>query len=332
MMIQMTEPLETAELLAFTRTIEAKTLSRAAAELGVPRATIGRRLSKLEERLGTRLIRRTTRALALTEAGETFYRHARNVLAAIASAEASVRVDGGVMRGDLRVSAFPNVHESFFDVVTSFAREHPGVRVQVDFSTRVVDLLREGYDVALRASEIHPGLVARTIARRRMIAVASPEYLAQHGTPTTVKHLRQHRCLTSFSRGELPQSEWPVGRGVAHVEGTLSSNDPRLLCEAALRHLGIALLPTLVVDEHLESGALVRVLPGLVDGEVHIAVVYAERELLPARVRAFVECVVAWAGALEESPCATLLSAAQPSAAPSHRAARGARRALGPRR
>jgi DNA-binding transcriptional LysR family regulator len=298
-MIQMTEPVETAELLAFARAVEAKSLSRAAAELGVPRATLGRRLARLEGRLGARLLFRTTRSLSLTEAGELFYRHARIVLDAVAQAQASVRAAGGALRGDLRVSAPPMADESFLAMIASFAQQHPDVRVQVDFSSRVVDLRREGYDVALRASgEAQPGVVARTLARTRLIAVASPEYLAERGTPRAAKDLKRHRCLTSFARGELPQSAWPVGRGVVHVDGAFSSNELRLLVVAAVRGLGIALLPDLALGDLVASGQLVHVLPGVVEAENRVAVVYPEREFLPPQVRAFVDAVVAWAPAL----------------------------------
>jgi DNA-binding transcriptional LysR family regulator len=298
-MIQMSEPVETAELVAFARIVEVKSLSRAAAELGVPRATIGRRLARLEERLRVRLLRRTTRTLSLTDAGDLFYRHARIVLEALAQAQASIRATDDVMRGDLRVSVPPIIDESFLAMIASFAKEHPEVRLQVDFSTRFVDLLREGYDVALRASrELGPGLVARTVSRTKSIAVASPEYLSKHGTPRTVKELRAHRCLTGFARGELPQTAWPAGRGVVHVDASFSSNDLRLLREAALAGLGIALLPILFVGPLIETGALVHVLPGVVEAESRIAVVYPEREFLPSHVRAFVDALVAWSPAL----------------------------------
>lgn len=294
-MIRISEPVETAELLAFVRTIEAKSLSRAAAELRVPRATIGRRLARLEEQLGVRLVRRTTRSLALTDAGETFYRHARIALEAVSQAQSSVRRDDDVMRGDLRVSIPPVADESLSAIITAFAAKHPGVRLQVDMSTRLVDLRRDGYDVALRAAgTIEPGLVARTIARHQVIAVASPDYLAAHGTPRTVRDLKKHRCLTGFARGELPQSTWPAGRGVVHVDGAFSSNDLGLLRAAALAGLGIAMLPMLVLGDALDRGKLVQVLPGVLESESRIAVVYLERELLPPHVRAFVEALVQW--------------------------------------
>src|SRR5688572_13650308 len=159
----MSEPLETAELLAFARTVESKSLSRAAAELGVPRATISRRLARLEERLGARLLRRTTRSLVLTDAGEALYRHARIVLDAVTHAEQSVRRTDDVIRGDLRVSVPPMLNQSFNEMLSDFAHAHPEVRLQIHFSSQFVDLRQGDYDVALRASsELQPGLVART--------------------------------------------------------------------------------------------------------------------------------------------------------------------------
>jgi DNA-binding transcriptional LysR family regulator len=295
-MTQMTEPVETAELLAFARIVEAKSLSRAAAELRVPRATISRRLARLEQRLGVRLLRRTTRSLALTDSGETFYRQARLVLDAVARAEASVHGDADRgMRGDLRVSVPPLSDESFLAVIAAFAKQYPEVRVQIEFSSRLVDLRREGYDVALRATDkIEPGLVARTLRRDELLGVAAPRYLQAHGTPKTAKDLRNHRCIGAFARGELPQSTWRVGNRALHVETAFSSNDIRMLAEAAVQGIGIALLPFVVVEEHLAAGRLVRVLPDLLRSENRLAVVYAEKEFLPAHVRAFVDALVAW--------------------------------------
>src|SRR5215813_213927 len=161
----MAEAPETAELLAFARTVEASSLSAAARMLGVPRATIGRRLERLEEKVGARLLRRTTRALALTDAGEAFYRHARIVLDAVTQAEASVRRGDGRIRGTLRLSIPVLAEPSFHALLCEFARAHPDLRLHVDVSSRHVDLVREGYDLALRAGTItEPGLVARVIA------------------------------------------------------------------------------------------------------------------------------------------------------------------------
>jgi DNA-binding transcriptional LysR family regulator len=119
------------------------------------------------------------------------------------------------------------------------------------------------------------------------------------GEPRTVKDLRRHRCLTGFARGELPQSEWPVGRGTVHIEAAFSSNDVFLLREAALSGLGIALLPHTLVGDALKRGALVPVLPGVLGTVNRVAVVYVERQFLPAHVREFVETLVRWAATLK---------------------------------
>jgi DNA-binding transcriptional LysR family regulator len=291
----MDEPLETSELLAFSKTVEARSLSRAAAELGVPRATISRRLARLEERLGVRLLRRTTRSLALTDAGEALYRHARIVLDAVHHAEASVRQADDAVRGELRVSVPPNLDASFSAMICDFVRRYPEVRLHVHSATQHVDLQRGGYDVALRAaSALEPGLVARTLTRIPLVAVASPAYLEARGTPRTRRDLRSHRCIMGFARGELPQTHWPSSDGNFQVEGAFFANDMFLLCDVALQGLGIALLPQPVARPHLESGALVHVLQGAIEAHSHIAVVYAEREFMPPQLRAFIDAVMAW--------------------------------------
>lgn len=293
----MNDPVETSELMAFARAVDSRSLSRAAAELGIPRATLGRRLARLEERLGVRLLRRTTRSLTLTDAGQAFHRHARIALDAVAQAEESVRRTDTAVRGPLRVSLPPMTDPSFHAMICDFAQEHPQVVLQLHFSTQLVDLRRDGYDVALRATtHLEPGLVARTLARLPTVAVASPAYLAEKGVPRTPRDLRSHRCLMGFARGELPEAYWPLARGgKLRVEGSFFSNDIVQLCDAAVRGLGIALLPMLLAGPLLESGELVRVLPGAVEADTQIALVYPERELVPPQVRAFIDAVVAWA-------------------------------------
>jgi DNA-binding transcriptional LysR family regulator len=292
----MQEPLETAELLAFTKTIECNSISRAAAELGIPRATLGRRLARLEERLGARLLRRTTRSLALTDAGEALHVHARRVLDAVAQAEASVRPIDGALRGDLRVSVPPQL-SGFAELASQLARQHPELRMQVHFSTRHVDLRRDGYDVAIRAgTELEPGLVARTLIRTRVVAVASPDYLRDAPPLRSRRDLGKHRLLLGFNRDELPQSTWPLwGGGSRSVTGTFASNDLHTLLHAAVSGLGVALLPELLVAPSLRDGELVHVLPEVLGAESRVVVVYPERELVPPQVRMFVDAVVAWA-------------------------------------
>lgn len=293
----MKDPVENAELLAFAKTVEAKSMSRAAAELGIPRATLSRRLARLEERLATRLLQRTTRSLTLTAAGAALYRHAGIVLAAVSDAEFSVQKSDSAPRGELRISVPTSMNQTFFVLICTFARQHPEVRMHVHFSSRMVDLRREGYDVALRASgELEPGLVARTLVRGHSIAVASPQYLAEKGTPRAARDLAAHRCLMGFARGELPETHWLSVRGRRlQVAGTFFSNEVLLLHEMALAGLGIAVLPRLVVQPSLQSGALVQVLRGVLEEETQIALVYPERKYLLPQVRAFVDAVTALA-------------------------------------
>jgi DNA-binding transcriptional LysR family regulator len=303
-LIQMREPLENVELLAFTAAVEAGSLSRAAGALRVPRATLSRRLARLEQRLGARLLRRTTRSLTITDAGEAFYRHARIALDAVQEAEATVRRADATVRGNLRV-ALPQLASSpLLDLVADFAAAYPEVRLQTQLSTRHVDLHRDGYDVALRASSrFEPGLVARTLARFQFLAVASPAYLAAHGTPASLRDLRRHRCLMGFARGELPETYWTGAGRKIQLDGAFFSNSPAMLVRAAERGLGIALVPSLAVHGHLERGRLVVVLPGVLRSEGRIALVYPERELVAPPVRAFIDWLLARApAALAPSP------------------------------
>lgn len=299
----MQEPLENAELLAFTKTVEASSLSRAAIELGLPRATVGRRLQRLEERLGVRLLRRTTRSLALTDAGEVLYRQARIALDAVRRAEESVRRADDAVRGELRVSVPPFSSASFFGMLSAFCARHPDVRLQMHFSTLHVDLSRGAFDVAIRgAGALEPGLVARTLTRTRVIAVAAPSYLATRPPLRTTADLRHHRCLSGFARGELPQSHWTDHKGrQVHVEPAIASNDIAHLRHAAIMGQGVAYLPEALVRASIAQGALVQVLAGKLEGESVLAVVYAEREFLPPQVRAFVDAVVAWAKSQDET-------------------------------
>lgn len=287
---------ETSELIAFTKTVDAKSLSRAAAELGIPRATVSRRIAQLEKKLNARLLLRTTRSLVLTEPGSIFYKEAIIALEAIRQAEQSVSRIGGHLRGDLRVSIPPGMKKSFRAMLCEFIAQHPMLRVHIHTSSHHVDLRSGGYDVALRAStHMQPGLIARTLFRDPVIAVASPGYLSGVGFPVTQHDLKEHQCLVGLSRGELPDMYWPLLSGDrVKVEGTFFTDDISLLCEAALNSRGIALLPEELIHEHLQQGALLPVLKDIIGTQMQIAVVYPDRHFLLPQVRAFIDAVVIW--------------------------------------
>lgn len=293
----MEEPLESAELLAFTRIVDARSLSRAALELRVPRATIGRRLQRLEERLGVRLLRRTTRALSLTDAGEALYRSARIALDAVRQAEESVRRRDDVVRGELRVSVPPFTNPHFHALIADFMRRYPEVVLQLHFSTLHADLQRGSYDIAIRGTRaLEPGLVARVLLRSSQIGVAAPSYLARKGKPRTLRDLRQHACLLSFARGELAQTHWIDRKGkLVQVAGSIASNDITFLRAMAIEGAGIAYLPLPHVQPALDDGRLVQVLKGSLETTTQLAIAYVEREFLAPQVRAFIDAMVVYA-------------------------------------
>ena len=178
----------------------------------------------------------------------------------------------------------------FLDTIAEFVEAHPQVRLHAMFSSRMVDLRREGYDVALRATDqLEPGLVARTIARTSLVAVASPRYLAEHGEPQRLGDLTRHRCLMGFARGELPQTHWASGKSKIPLDGAFFSNSPELLCRLALRGQGIALVPAIAAASYVERGELVLVMPKILRVEGRMALVYPERDLIPTQVRAFID-------------------------------------------
>jgi len=284
--------LDTEELLVFTRIVETQSLARAAIELRLPRATVSRRLAGLEAKLGLRLLRRTTRSMALTDAGRELLRHAHAVVDAAVAAEASVRRRDDDIRGNVRVSIGRASAAALADVLADFVVAHPAVRLLVHVSDRSVDLQRNDIDVAIRASaKVAPGLVARRLTPARLVAVAAPSYLSRHGTPTSLRDLKEHRCLLGLDEPMKPRTHWPAGKRNVKAHGMVHSDDPHLLTQLCVRGLGIALLPNRLVDEHIQRGDLIVVLADQLRVEGAIFLVYAERALMPPQVRAFVDWI-----------------------------------------
>jgi DNA-binding transcriptional LysR family regulator len=285
--------LETEELRIFTAVVARSSVSGAATELRVPRATVSRKLAALEERLGVRLLQRTTRSMRLTEAGQRLFRHAELVLDAARLAEASVQRPPAGPSGVVRVSMPPMTGGSLPDVLVDFVRQYPDIRLLAHVANRSVNLRREGFDVAIRASgALEPGLVSRTLARVSLVGVAAPAYLAEHGMPGSVRDLRQHRCLMGLDRDEHAQSHWVMQGKRAAVVGATFSNDPHLLLRFALRGAGIALLPSTLVAAALSRGELTAVLPKQLRVMGTISIVYVERKLMPPQVRTFVDWII----------------------------------------
>ncbi|MGK0360023.1 MAG: DNA-binding transcriptional LysR family regulator [Bradymonadia bacterium] len=284
---------------AFVAIVDAGSISAAARALGVPRATLSRQLARLEDRLGVRLLTRTTRALVSTPAGEALYPRARRLLAAATEAVDVVQRLDDVPRGRLRVSCAPAQMPLLGMLIGEFIQAFPEVQVEVETGTRFVDLITEQVDVALRGGVVRePNLIARRLLSTDLLAVASPAYLERAGTPMRPVDLRAHACLQGFQAGARPATAWPLsGGGKIRVDGPLVSNDLMVLLGATLTGLGVALLPRALVATRVAEGALVPVLDGQVGIEVSLSLVWVERALLDAKVRAFIDMAVQWSEA-----------------------------------
>ncbi|MGR3679031.1 MAG: LysR family transcriptional regulator [Paracoccaceae bacterium] len=278
-------------LREFLLVAEIGSISGAARKLGLPRATLSRRISGLETDLGVRLILRRTTHLTLTQAGEELRRRAVRIVADADAAWGAVRRLDETPRGLLRVS----VTGAFFAALYSdFLKDFPEVRIEVQSTTRHVDLLAEGVDVAMRIGEVRdPNLIARRVQTDRLIAVASPLYLAEHDMPKRAEDLSAHSCILGFAGDWAPLRQWPLlDGGKVAVNGRMAANEIELLIHACLSGLGIGLLPSALAAEHIETGDLQIVLPDKVGAEIPMSLVYADREFIDPKVRVFVDRAV----------------------------------------
>lgn len=272
----------------FAAVVDAGSISAAARRLALPRASLSRRITKLEATLGVRLLHRRTRRLVLTPAGEELYRRARRIAADAEAAWAAVRRLDDVPRGLLRVTVTGPIDRA---LVVGFLRDHPEIQLEIRHTTRVLDLVAEGVDVALRFGEVKdPNLIVRRLWLDRSVVVGAPEYLERAGTPAAASELSRHECLVAFAGEWTPHREWPLRRGGSvTVGGRLRCNDIGLLLDAAVAGLGLALLPSGLARRHVDAGALVSLLADEVGAEVPASLVYADREYLEPKVRAFVD-------------------------------------------
>lgn len=280
------------EVALFLQVAEHQSLSAAARALGLPKSTVSRKLSQLEERLGVRLIERTSQKLRLTEAGSTFHEHCAEVLARIAEAEAAVSGLQASPRGRLRVSAGVDFGSWVVGpLVQEFLQLHPLVSVELVLSDRTVDLVGEGFDLGIRIGPIRESsLVARRLATTTGALCASPAYLARSGSPRAPEELASHACIIFSS---LPQSDqWtfngPRGPSTVQITGRLLVNSLQLVRDAVLAGVGLARLPLFACWRELEEGRLVRVMPEWSTAPRLVHAVYPSRRL-PAKSRAFVD-------------------------------------------
>jgi DNA-binding transcriptional LysR family regulator len=280
------------EITIFARVVGTGSLSAAARDLGISPALVSRRLASLEARLGVRLINRTTRSLHLTDEGAAYHETCTRVLAEIQEADAAVSAGRAEPRGILRIAlpaSFGNQHVA--PLVPKFAARYPDVQLALSLSDRTVNVVEEGFDLAIRIADLaDSSLAARKLAPNRRVVCASPAYLRRHGTPRTHDDLAKHNCLsTDFAMNW--DYRGPDGKpGSVRVTGRYACDNWEVLREWALAGLGVALKSTWDVRRHLEDGSLVSLLPGYTFAtDVAIYAVYPHRRHLPAKTRAFIE-------------------------------------------
>lgn len=283
-------------IAAFARVVDSGSFSAAARRLKISKSAVSAHVQRLEERLGTRLLNRTTRRLSVTEAGAAYYRHCARILAEAEAAEQAATALQREPRGTLRISA-PNsfgwMHVA--PTVPRFLERYPDLAVDITLSPRHVDLVDEGLDLAIRIGVLEGSpLVVRKLAPSRLVLCAAPAYLKAHGTPRTPDELARHNCLCT---AVLPWGdEWRLvgkrGEVRVAVGGSFRSDSAEMLRAAALDAIGIAVLPTWAVGEPLRAGALRRLLEAWEPPASTIYAVYPGNRLMSMKVRAFVDHLV----------------------------------------
>jgi DNA-binding transcriptional LysR family regulator len=279
------------DLETFVAVADAGGVSGGARRLGLPKSVVSRRLARLENELNAQLLTRTTRGAALTEAGATFREHATRVVAEMAAARESLSPEGE-LRGALRISAplsFGSTRLS--PVIAEMACRHPQLHITTAYSDRFVDLLGEGFDVAIRIGFLQDSaLIARRIAPVSGRLVASPKYIAQHGAPGSLEDIAKHPALMQNTE------VWRVRDGantvVLHPQGRFKADNGQALVAAVLAGLGIAMLPDFLIEEQLASGAMVALLPDYPMPEAGLYIVRPPGDHPPRKVRALTDLLV----------------------------------------
>lgn len=278
----------------FCQVVESGSFTAAAERLALSRSVVSKYVSRLEDRLGARLLNRTTRRLSLTEAGQSFFARSQRGIREIEEAEAEVSRLQEAPRGSLRLNApmsFGILHIA--PALAEFSARYPELSVDMSLDDRQVDLVSEGFDLAIRIAELpDSSLVARRLGVCRFVVCASPTYLEKFGTPRVPQDLAKHKTLSY--RYQASPGEWRFitpegGYTSVAINSLISMNNGLAIREAVLKGAGITLTPTFIVGEDIKAGRLQTVLDDYRAREISIYAVYPERRHLSPKVRAFVE-------------------------------------------
>lgn len=280
--------------LMFAQIVEIGGLSAAGRLLGVPKSTLSRRLTRLEDDFGSRLVIRRGRTFELTEAGRLFYQEARRLTEQVANSTERLSEGSQQEGGSLRMTA-PKTPGGYFlgTWLAEFLQLHPNIRIELDLTDHMVNLYEQGYDLALRVGPLaDSALIARRLGTSERILVAAPDYLNQYAQPESPTELSQHQCI-SFGEQRSGRSSWVLTHGTQSLQvnfySALRCDDMATTMRIAQAGAGITLIPAFVCRESLESGTLQRVLPQWAGPAAEFHLVYTERELMPNRVRLLID-------------------------------------------
>ena len=283
------------DLNLFLRVLDSGSISAAARALNLSVAVASQRLKRLERDLGVRLLHRTTRQLSVTPEGAALAEHGRVLADEIETLTAGLRQAGVSVAGTLRVTTASMFGQQYISpLIPEFLALHPNVKLSVDLNDEMLDLVKSGFDLAIRIGELDDSsLVARKLAINRRVLCAAPKYLRQHGVPKTPADLEQHECLILVGR-QGRRDVWRLtdrkkGEVAVRINGRIDSNQGELLRDAAVGGLGISMHSTWHVCEDLRAGRLEVVLPNYPIADTGIYAVTPQRRLVPPRVQAFIE-------------------------------------------
>ncbi len=284
------------EMSVFAAVVDAGSFVGAAAALDMSKPAVSRHVAELEARLGVRLLHRTTRRLSLTEEGEVFYARCKELLGDLEEAEAEITSRTGKAAGLLKVNApvsFGLLHLA--PLWAGFMARHPDVMLEVTLSDRMVDLVEEGFDVAVRIARLpSSSLVGRKLSSTRTVLCATPQYLKAHGTPQHPSELARHTLIaySLLSTGDIWSFEGPEGTVSVKVDPRMRTNSGDTCRAAALGHQGIIVQPTFLIGDDLRSGALVELMPQYRAIEFGIYALYPTRKHVLPKVRLLVDYLV----------------------------------------
>jgi DNA-binding transcriptional LysR family regulator len=279
-----------ADLEIFARVVTAGSMSAAGRELDLSPAVVSKRISHLETRLGTRLFHRTTRQLQLTETGRGFYERVVQILATVQEAEAFVSSGHERAGGSLKITAptsFSRMHIAPY--LGKFLKQYPDLSIEIIATDHILDIVREGIDVAIRTSELDDSsLVAKKLAPCRRLFCATPDYLKEHGTPKTLADLSKHKIIVENNATWRLQG--PEGITSLKLSGDIKTNSSEIVYQALLAGCGIALRSTWQIRDELLSKKLVHILPQYREAPgVAVYAIYPDKQYVPVRLRVFVD-------------------------------------------